>query len=729
MTVERERHRVRGGRVARMLGVGALAAACTLPAGGAPAAAQTLTPSVPAADEVDALPIHISLTSLEPVAPTPQDTLRVVGSIANTGRTTLQSVRVRLRASNRAVASRSELADSALRTAVFGVAVDDPRAALDLSDLPPGGRASFTLTAAVSALQLSRLGVYPFGVEVRGDDGDGMATRGRLRSWLPFTTPADSAKPTRIAWVWPLVDRPERNTDGSFPDDRLASQLTDRGRLGGLLRAAAAARTPNARVSRAGHSARPVHVTYAVDPALLEALAAMADGYTVRRGNARPTPGKGSAAAAAYLGRLRQLTATDPVLALPYADPDVVALVRAGRAADVSLATGAPAFSQLVESTLATTPLDHVAWPPDGLITRPTLDALTGIDTVVLSGAALPPLRSLTYTPDAATELPAVAGGTLRALVSDEGLDALVAADPVQPGAVRLAEQRFLAETLLITAEQPSISRAVVVTPPRRWAASPAWAGALLAATGRAPWLRPIRLPEIGPEPAGPALRGPLTYPPAAQKAELPRGDFRGPHSVASLAASLHTFRSILTDPEAAGIPAFERGLLRSESAAWRADPAQGRRVRSEVAHALAAFVGKVRITSGGEVSLASKTSSIPVSIGNGLAQPVRIRLSVQSAAASLGTADRGVKRIDAGHQKQLAIRLQASSAGVFPVVVRLLAPDGTPYGAPVKLRVHSTRYGTLAVAITGGAFGVLLLVSGVRLTRRIRGRQLGPAG
>jgi Family of unknown function (DUF6049) len=676
-----------------------------------------VAPGVPAQPTNPEQPVAVvTLTTLEPRAPTVTDTLVVRGEIRNVGDTSIRSPRVRLRVSPQPVGSRSALAAQAGSTASFGTVIDTSGAALNLPEIPPGGRSAFTLSTPVAALHLPQLGVYPFGVDLRGDDGTGVETLSRLRTWLPYDAldqPASArVRPTSIAWLWPLVDLPDRNPDGTFPNDALAASIRPTGRLGRLLSAAGA-------VSSAVPTTPSIPLTFAIDPALLEALAAMTQGYSVRPPGHTAVSGTGRAGAAAFLSQLEQLTVTDPVLALPYADPDLTALERAGLAGDVDIATGSPTFRQLVESVLGTAPLERIAWPPAGLAPRSTIDALTGVDTVVLSGTALPVLPSLSYTPSAATTLPAVGGGTLRAIVSDPTLDGLVAADPARSGGVRLAEQRFLAETLLITAEQPSVSRTVVVAPPRRWAPSAGWADALLRDSAHVPWLRPALVSDLHPAP-GASGRGPLVYPPAAQQAELPSSLFAGPGGVRQLGVDLGTLRAIVSNPGAAGIPAMDRALLRCESAAWRTNPDAGGAVRQATRRALRDLVAKVRITTRGEVSLASKKSSIPISVANGLSQPVRISVALHSTAARLITSDTGVRVIAAGHQIQLSVDLQAPSSGVFPMVASLQTPEGQPYGMPVRLLVHSSRYGTLALAITTAAFAVLALIAALRLGRRL---------
>lgn len=676
------------------------------------------------------LPVHIQLSSLEPRAPRPGQQISVQGRVRNVGHSTLTQVRVELRASASPVTSRAELADlAATPSAQFGAAVQGRHASVQLPPLAPGASAGYLLSVPVDRLQLPGMGVYPFGVAVVAAHEGTVGTVGRLRTFLPYTTPNDHAKPTKLAWIWPLAALPDRNPDGTFPNAHLAGELAPGGRLSALVSAAQRYRTPPVRSgARAAGVSRAVPVTLAVDPALLEDLTIMSHGYSVSPpGSTARTPGPGQAAAAAFLAAARTLAGSDPVFALPYANPDIVALVRAGRAHDVEIARGTT-FRQLTQGALGTIPLHGVAWPPGGFITQSALDtALPDVSTLILSGAALPVSLAATYTPGAGATVPAVGGGTIRALASDPTLDEIVRSGAAGGPSLRLDEQRFLAETLLITAERPSISRTILITPPPRWRPDPAWTNALLRDTSRVPWLRAVTIDQIGVHPSQAALRGPLTYPSSAQAAELPASDFTGPGSTGQLWSRLNVFRQILTAPDAAGVPGLERGILRAESADWRGHPRQAAALRREDLSTLRYVTDKVRISSqSGEVSLASQSSTIPVSVANGLDQPVRVQLVLRGNEARLSARDTGIQRIAAGRQIQLEIHVQAASSGVFPVYAQLLTPSGVPYGGRLKILVHSTRYGVLTLAITGVAMLVLLVGAAVRVGRRLRESRRG---
>ena len=97
---------------------------------------------------------------------------------------------------------------------------------------------------------------------------------------------------------------------------------------------------PGGRLARLLDAAEtaPTAPSWVVDPALLESLVDMSDGYEVRADDGTLVPGTHGPDAADWLERLRELTAGAEVTASAYADPDVVALHRAGLDVDIALA-------------------------------------------------------------------------------------------------------------------------------------------------------------------------------------------------------------------------------------------------------------------------------------------------------------------------------------------------------------------------------------------------------
>ena len=159
-----------------------------------------------------------------------------------------------------------------------------------------------TYQTTVAELGLSRLGVYPVALTVQSaEDGEEL---GRLQTQLPYFPPGIDTTGTRVALLWPLLDRPHRLTGGGadrgaagerppalFGDDGLADAVRDGGRLDRLL-------------DVAEQVAGSVRLTLLVDPETIEELDRMAAGYRVGASAARSVPGRGAQAAAGWLGRL-----------------------------------------------------------------------------------------------------------------------------------------------------------------------------------------------------------------------------------------------------------------------------------------------------------------------------------------------------------------------------------------------------------------------------------------
>ena len=97
-----------------------------------------------------------------------------------------------------------------------------------------------------------------------------------------------------------VVDVPHRNFDGTFRDNELVQALTPEGRLGKALF------TSNATA------------TWVIDAHLIDEVLDMADGYTFE-GNEDPL---GRSIAEIWLQQLRIATVGNPIVALPYGNPD-----------------------------------------------------------------------------------------------------------------------------------------------------------------------------------------------------------------------------------------------------------------------------------------------------------------------------------------------------------------------------------------------------------------------
>jgi hypothetical protein len=341
-----------------------------------------------------------------------------------------------------------------------------------------------------------------------------------------------------------------------------------------------------------------------------------------------------------------------------------------------------------------------------------------GDGSVIMSGDQVPPDEVLAYTPSGRAVL---GPNDVQGLLTDPTLQSLVATpaagDPV------LARQRFLGETLLITAELPTASRLVVVTPPRRWNPSRAYADALIQAFTQARWLQPVSLDR--------ALRWPV---PTLARADLPTTPPADqlPASYVDLAAAsyarLRTFAAILTEPRPI-VGDYRAALYSSLSTAYRRNVDAGLKTLTQTSDALERDRAKVRIVSRGG-TLTSNSGTFPLTVVNDLDQGVRLGLDVESAdPLRLQISAPESVNVRSGERVSVSAKVDATTSGDLAASAQLVTPrNRVPYAAPVDLEVRVRAYGQVALLVFGGAAAVLVLAASIRVFRRVRTARRGEA-
>ncbi|MGI5166119.1 DUF6049 family protein [Spirillospora sp. CA-253888] len=664
------------------------------------------------APQRDRQQVALSLTSMSAKAG-PGSKINVAGVVQNRSGQSMPGLSVRLRYRGVPVSSRGELDQYA--AAPPG----------NLSGLPPnavgqlpqtassGGRQTFTLSVDTGVMGLERygFGVYPVGVEVV--DGSGQAVAG-VTSFITYVPKRTSFKPVQISWVWPLVDRMHRADDRTFIDDRLATDTAAGGRLRGLVEAAQGTKTP---------------VTWAIDPALLDDVRAMtaSGGYNVQEQRPRKTVHKQkSQAAADWLKALKEASKGDPYFTLPYADPDVMSLVRYKWIDHLNAAYG---HTGVAAEVLGRKPTTQIAWPPSGLAGYGTLGQLARLNlknggSFLLSDAMFEPQNVTTV---ARTNVQ-TALGAKPVLAYDQKLSSIVSQSSARsPGGEVLAQQRFLAETAMITMESPNTQRTVVVAPNRHWNPSPKQAKNLLSYSEKASWLAEKPLADVGrtaPQPR--TYRG---YPDEYQRFEL--GD-KYLEQVYAIGRRARGFTAIMVEPYAM---TYDRAVLRLQSAAWRGRPGPAQRARQELALELKERMDKIRLLSK-RAGLAGASGRVPITLSNELPdQKVRFRLRVTAefpAKFKVGELEGKDEVIELGPDQKESPRIpvQALGNGSFRLRVEMLTvKDGKKFGDTQVITVRTTGYGRVAVLITGGGLAVLFVGVGVRAIRARRRREAEAAG
>jgi hypothetical protein len=689
-----------------------------------------LLPTTATATDTPTSPIQVRLTTLRPIAPQPGNTLVLTGSIRNVSDTDVASLGYQLKLSG-AIGSRDAFDGYAADPAgdLDGLFAADSVVDASEPTLAPGASEPFRLTLDLDPATLNLLNlpqtwqVHELGIAVTGTPTGSPETGpvGQLRTFLPWAprTAIGVGLPTRVAWIWPLVDRPHRTTTSTWFDDGLAPEISGQGRLAGLADAGAAAEGQRPRGRHP--TTHNVPVTWAIDPMLVNDVEAMGAGYRVTTSTGTSS-GTGTRAAKTWLGTLQgAVTKTDAaVLPLPYADPDIVAGVRAGFRIAIGVATLSGRV--MLQQALGAVTLLRYGWPPGGLSDQQGVNELsaTGDGTVVLSDAAVPVIGGQPPVTPSAHTLITTSDGTVDTILTESGLSTDVDSGVDDPNGSALSLQRFLAETLMIQAESPSRQRDVVVAPDRRWDPTPAYANAVLADTGKVPWIQPVSLQTVDNSPLYRNVqREPLTYPSSARHDELSPSYL---HRVSTLRNEIGDFSAILPSGDAQ-IRSYTTAEQQALSSAWREQPdLAGDELRALNANVLGQM-SQVRIAShkNSFVTLTGHGGKVPVTISNNLATPVLVTVQLEpNQRLSFTRHGRVTVPVIPPHQKTVVdVHAAAKTSGVFPLQVQLLTPKGQPYGPSVRLFVRSTAYGTITLVITGAATAALMVAVAIRLTRR----------
>jgi hypothetical protein len=732
----------------------ALAASLALAAIGMPAALLASQASAAAAAGKGSAEsqVSVAITGMTPQAG-PGITITVSGTVTNSSRQPISNLSVQLLASRTPVSSSAELRPgSTEQTGLASTPV--PRGVWKSgSELQPGSTAPWRVQVKANSIGMTRFGVYPLTAQAQTTSA--LEPLAATSTYLPYVPakkgPYGSSIPaqTKIAWVMPLIDKPLLGPPwqgkGSCQGPQaqaLAASLRSNGRLGQLLAAGAhstgtveiySAAAGSARSARSGavrsEQAQSLSgydgVTWAVDPALLANVRALAG-----CGSTQP---RWASAAHSWLTELRRVTAAEPIFLTPYADPDVAALANTRLASDVgeSIGLGQQIGQQIlhrnVGSTSATASLSSaqsqaasIAWPAGGIGNSTGTLAAHGVRTLLLSQSALPAEQSTVFRIDNNI------GGFLHVLLANAPLTRLLAArgstaTDSTAGSTFAAAQDFLAQTAL-AAEQGQPGAPLIVAPPQRWDPATGLAAELLAETASAPWLSPASLTSLT---AGKSI--PLVLQPHWAGSPAPIGK----HQLRGLTHADHGVHAL---DKMAARPNINNNLFLAvatiESSAWRGKASRtARAMLATVLSQIAKQEHAVQIFAEPKVTLGGLKGSVPVSIDNGLDYAVKVQLQVQSQSPGVKVipAPSGVVTVPAHNSLTVRLHVQATQVGSTTVTMSLLNKAGQRVVPAASMTIEATQVGVLFVIICAAALGVYLIAYAARVVRR--GHPAGDAG
>ncbi|MGH3246960.1 MAG: DUF6049 family protein [Trebonia sp.] len=664
--------------------------------------------------------LAISITGLTPSYATSASTVTLSGTLANRTGSALSGITVQASTSTQGFLDPSQMTEFTNGTSTIPLqsAASYPVTA----SVPNGATVRWSVTFQAAAFY-GQFGVFPIQAQV---GAPGTAAE-YARTFLPFWTGGTAAtqpKGLRTAWVWPLIDTPQQGACGqTLATSELASSVASGGRLATLLDAGSA-------------YARTDQLTWAIDPALLSDVSVMTRTYFTHgnaacSGRSREDP---SPAASKWLSQLQTSAADQPAFLTPYADVDVAALSHSGLEDSLKAAyrIGDTVAGQILPNTFGINstgigdgPVLKAALPVDGRADASVLTSLAsdgGISTVVLSSDELSP--DLAGGEDALAKTISGVGTSMSLLIANSRITSLLgAASPTPTQASQFAlTQDFLAQTAMIAAEAPATSRSLVIAPPTGWDPSPTEANALLKVTHDAPWLHPAGLSSLA---AAAAKLPSVTRVPTGQASGAQLSDAYLDH-VATAGASLSLFKGILYQPPARRIDSLDAALAVTESSAWRGrDSPGGWLATSQLTAYLSDSESKVQIIASKKILLAGQSGKTPVSVQNGLREPIQVKVMAITPPGSqlqVGSFD-ALLKVQGGNTGTVRIPVQsATGIGTATVQLELATQDGSPltwHGTSQLLSVEVTRFGRLVLIIIGCALGILVLTSAYRLRRK----------
>ncbi|HYH33761.1 MAG TPA: DUF6049 family protein [Nocardioides sp.] len=665
--------------------------------------------AVPASDD----PLQVTIGSLSPSEITPRGRVSMRGTVTNVSDERWRAINVHAFISDVPLTTPEELDQAALvpSDSDVGRRITIPGTFDSIGSLDPGESAVFSVRLDRNEIPVEAPGVYWFGAHALGNTTEARDTvaDGRARTFLPLVSGTRATVRTSLVIQ---VRRPVRHTrDGRvLGARRWAQDLAPGGSLRGLADLGAAA------------GARPV--TWLVDPAVPEAVQHLVAGNRPRSlgppggddaepgATASPDDDASGAGPSAppepdpdvrpnpaiepgttWLDRLEVAMSGDPVLALPFGDPDVSAATDHGPALldQARRRSG----SDVEPFGIAT---DPAIAPPTGSLPEEALTGLPSDTLTFLSDRALPGSRSGTVFE--------VAGH--RVLFADSGV-AQGGPGPDDPLGTVALRQRLLAEAAVgvLAGRRTPL---VVVLPPTWIPDNP-----LSFFSGlEVDWLELTDAPSLESGRELDAER--LDYPAEHRAAELPAANFEAADQLVTAGRTL------------ANVLANDEGLDRQVADEALTSLAYGNRPVAEEVRELVlgstewltrrAAAVKVRAPRG--VTLSSASGGFATTVVNRLDQPVTVSLDAVTDATLTVETPPTIDLAPRGSQT-VVLDAHATAPGVHYVQLVVTDDTGTPLGSSARLPVRSAQVSQVIWLILGVGVGLLFLAIAVRLVRRIR--------
>ncbi|WGL52538.1 DUF6049 family protein [Nocardioides sp. BP30] len=659
-------------------------------------------------------PLGVTITSLTPSTlktdPT-KGTVRVSGTITNDDDQTWQDINVHAFIGSTPLTTETELTEASLSdpTQDVGQRITTYGDFQTIAELAPGQSYSYSLAIPRGDLvdsadrPITAPGVYWFGVQVLGTDSDGRDSTadGRARTFLPLVGATKKKQsPEKTAIVVPLRQRVLRQPDGTLAaPENWVRRLSTGGRLDNLL------------TFGTDHP-----VSWLVDPAVIDAIAQLADGNpprSIAATDGSATTGEPSAGATAHqsgaeraaaddaadlakawLARLlATLRSSQAVYALPYGDLDLAAAARH----DPALYAVARQRSTQALTARGITNVVPVDAPIDGYLEASALDVGDSAPKLLLTDQAI------------SGTVPAVASISGRTVVTTSSLVAAGGPPPGdQLGLIPVRQELLAQSALRLGTDDP-----VIAVLPADWSAAGDSNGFFEGL--RKKWLQPTTID--GAALSSVAQEVPLSrlrYPDAELEHELPAHTFA---AVDGLRRAGSVLQSVLSHNDVVATTVLDDALT---SASYTARGGSGGAAAERSREAIDAQLQMVTVEAPPSVTLASDRGKFNATVVNGLDQDITVRVRAVADNGMAISVPRKLQ-IPANGRAGVLLTAKATSNGVHTVILELTDGAGSPLGSQTRFPIRTAQVSRIIWLFIGCGLGLLFAAIVVRLVRRVR--------
>jgi len=692
-------------------------------------------------------PLVVSLISITPTIAVPKSPVTIIGRVRNTGPLPIAAPVALALVGDRPLPSRAAVAGWAASSGEEAVG-EVARTSLG-KGLAPDSFATFVLTIAPTAVShRGAFAVLPLRLDVVGTTpgaAPGLAAireHGYLHTFLPTLAAIKAFEPLSIGWLVPLTLDPDPALHGTDSPARTAAWIKAIG--------------PGSRLDGLVQGTQDSDATWAIDPAILgprqpptAADNARASGQTP----GGPTPGASTPGGStpsdstspspggptnpdpvaepttALAGRLRTAAPRHTLWSLPYADPDLAALLPSHSTNPIL--TSLISRSSLLDGAVGPARTD-IAWPVTGTLTTQNearirrAYAAPGLSAVVTSAATLPDLNG--STADASRR----SGRGLPVLAYDPALSRTLAqTSSKSAGAVTV--QQFLADSMALLGERPGTpNRSVLVAAPRAFAGDPTVLKSLFAAVANTPWLVPTTTDQLIAESmklVPEALNVAPTQSTGSPTASATTSDPLNPGTSELTSAQLDTIpRTLSAITGIAGI-LVDSTLFRQRwtdaqdqllSTRWRNRP-DGRIALDAATTTAIQNVSRGVSVSPSSVNFFADRGVLQVTVVNNLRVAIHdVHLTLTPAQPRLRIEQQpGPLKIGARSRTNIPLQVTSIAAGLVRIEAALTTGNGTPLGQNARVDVRVQPTSTWIYWVLGGLAGVVLMLGTYRSVRR----------